>query len=271
MTLNSEGHGTHRAGVRGVRLRAEIYDEGLRFSSLDKIPEPELDVSGLSDYQAHQAKELAQALDKKLIESMQSYVGESNEALEKQRFADKMKETIEKMVSETDTSRIRGVDLNIDDLLRSIDPNKLLQRTFEVCNYDNILAMLMKSMGRQPTMNAVHRTIDFISSTTHSSLSQRNYDLQEHTDAIKQHDTRPHHEQEIEALMNQLSQLIFVSKARLILNDYPESISISVQMSPSIDESDTESAMQAFEDVLTDFKPKGLIELEVSITNKVVY
>lgn len=267
MTLNSDGHGSFRPGARSS---AKSY-EGDTFLSSTDDSHMGIDVSGLSPYQTLQAQRLAQELDSKLVESMQTYVGESNEALETQRFASKMEETLKKMANEMDTTRVRGVDLNIDDLLRSLDPNKLLQRTFEVCNYDNILAMLMKSMGRQPTMNAVHRTIDFISSTTHSSLSQRDYDPQEYVDAIKQHDTRPRHEQEIDNLIHHLSRLVFVSKARIILNDYPESISLSVQMSPTIGEEETEEAMEAFEEVLMNFKPTGLIELEVSITNKVVY
>lgn len=229
------------------------------------------DLSDLDAIQARKVSELAGAMEKELFESICSSAGIPNTLFNAQATTDKMKVTLEEMARETDNRRIMGIDLNIDQILRSVDPQKLIARTFEVCSYEAIMASVIEKLNRQPTSNAIHRSLEFLMSTTQPIPSDEEYDYEEYQAEMAKLDAKPRHEKEIELLMNELSQLIFVSKARLILNDYPESVSISVQMSPSIQEEETEVAMQAFENVLISMKPKGLIELEVSITNKVVY
>lgn len=234
-----------------------------------------LDFSGLSFGQSKDLVKLTAQMERDMKETMSSFVGQLNVAETKDRMLQEIQDSIYRTAipAEHFASPLPSNIRDEDEVLSIIPQHKILQRAFEVCDYEDIMANMMKKLGRQPTSNAIHRTLEFITSTTHPQSSVE-YDSEDFDDMVRRtqkQDGRSQVQKEIDFLMEQLSQLIFVSKARLIMNEYPESISISVQMSPSIEEAEATVAMQAFEDVLTDFKPKGLIELEVSITNKVVY
>lgn len=268
MTL-SDGHGDNKPGVRGIRItpvdegnirvRVTLGDE-MKWAGEAIIP----DYSSLTDIQALQLKSITESVDKGLREELKSFIGQPNTP-ETQAH---IQNVAERMIREQQMQQQQAIRTP-KHVLQSINPKDLIQYAINHCDYESIMSEMMKKLGRQPTMNAVHRTLEFITSTTYPAMLQEDFDPEEFVTMERDH--RPLHQQQLDVLMSELSQLIFVSKARVIMNDYPESISISVQMSPAIQESEAEVAMQAFEDVLTQLKPKGLIELEVSITNKVVY
>lgn len=154
--------------------------------------------------------------------------------------------------------------LSIQDAER-INPDVLMASTFAYCNTEAIIANVFTKLNRQPTENAVRRTVDFMLSTTQAIRSLNN------RDADKQRKDNMSYQNKMDDMLTELNNLIFVSKARIIFDDFPESISLSVQLLPSIGEHETQDAMIHFESILQHYKPKELIELEVSITNKVVY
>ena len=172
----------------------------------------------------------------------------------------------QKAIKERSEFLIQLSQLPLDDALR-INPDTLLKATMESCHFDSIMAEAFFKLNRQPTQNAIHRTIDFMLSTTQTADYVSSFE-----DELEPTQPRKHrYLQQIDKMLNELNNLVFVSKARMIMDDFPESISLSVQLLPSISEDDTGYAMQEFESILQNYKPKNLIELEVSITNKVVY
>lgn len=275
MTLSSSGHGLPRPGVSvSLYARSEHLLEHKLFEDMStNKPSVQPDFNGLDPVQARQLSGLSAALEKRMQSELGQYLGEANtpENMEKIQ-ADIIKGIEQELYG---TLRVSGnLQVPPNDILRTIDPYKILERAFEVLEFEDILDRLIVELDRVPTKNATHRILEFIHSTTHANTALSKFDSEDFDDIIattSERDKRPRHQKEIDFLIEQLNELIFVSKARLIMNDYPESISVSVQMSPSIEEHEAEMAMQAFEDVLTDYKPRGLGELEVSITNKVVY
>lgn len=232
------------------------------------------DFDGLDPVQAQQLSGIADAMEKRMRAELGQYIGTPITPENTVRMQAELIKGMEQELYGTLKVPAQNIAVSPYDVLRTIDPYKILERAFEVLEFEDILDRLIVELDRVPTKNATHRILEFIHSTTHANTALSTFDSEDFDDIIAtttERDKRPQHQKEIDFLIEQLNELIFVSKARLIMNDYPESISVSVQMSPSIEEHEAEMAMQAFEDLLTDYKPRGLGELEVSITNKVVY
>lgn len=256
-------------------------DDSIRFEfalpssqAINGIGEVAPDFNGLDAVQARHLSNITEAMEERMKKELGQYLGMANTPENIQKIQTEMIKGMEKELYDSIKTPSPDVALSQKELLRVINRDEILARAFEVFEFEDILWHLVYQLGRIPTTNAMHRTLEFIHSTTHPDTDPVDYDPDDFDSIIaitSDRDNRPRHQKEIDFLIEQMNQLIFVSKARLILNDYPESVSISVQMSPSIEEHEAETAMQAFEDLLTDYKPKGLVELEVSITNKVVY
>lgn len=158
--------------------------------------------------------------------------------------------------------------LSIEDA-KHIHTDNLLKAAMAHCNIEAIISETLFKAGRQSTMNSVHRVLDFMTATTQSVKPM----FEEYVDTavLEAERNKKDYQKDMDNMLLLLNNLIFVSKARIIMDDYPETISLSVRLLPSISEDETGEAMMKFEEILQEYKPKQLIELEVSITNKVVY
>lgn len=135
---------------------------------------------------------------------------------------------------------------------------------------ERMLQEFIRSCGLTPTNAALVRVIDFINATCYPSYPDED-DYDEENFEKRLQTKIQSVEDQLAKIVEQLNELNIVSKARLIYLDYPETASISVQLRQTFDIDDDEKGLAILEDLIMHNKPKGLIEIEVSLTNKVVY
>ncbi len=136
---------------------------------------------------------------------------------------------------------------------------------------EKLLHMFIEDMGMRSTDAAISRIVDLINATCQPILmSPEDYDLEKDIEQM-QEAKHGNPEKQLQLLVDELNELMIVAKARLIYVDYPETATISIQITMTFDEEEDQRRLQQMEEILVNRKPKGLAEIEVSLTNKVVY